>query len=199
MALEEALRNEKSSTATLEKALAHEKSATATHEKTLNKKKGDNAGLQKSQLKKTTAISDLQATLVAKQLNSAKVQLEVETLASELKSCEKVKKQRRDLAHCNRKLQEHVETNDKLALEKNKEIQELQDRIIELQKRHLCMNASQIQVQKLKQEVRAKDQQLLSLKTKAKQPSADLVEEQNRSMSRQLSPNRRKRKRKVFV
>ncbi|KAK5865231.1 hypothetical protein PBY51_016410 [Eleginops maclovinus] len=166
---ETALAEERSASAPFEKALVKEKSATAALEKELLRKRADKAALYKSLHQRTVIISDLQAVLAKEQYNSSKVQLKVQTLTSELKSCRKDKEQlKKNLARSDRKLQEQVkkEENKKLAQEDNKNIGTYQDHLIELHKTLLNENASKVKIQNLEDEGRRKDRQLLSLQAK---------------------------------
>ncbi|XP_069027703.1 putative leucine-rich repeat-containing protein DDB_G0290503 [Embiotoca jacksoni] len=112
--------------------LAEEKNDEIQHlQQNLLKKIADNAALQKSLKKRNITISELQAKFGEEQMNSAQVQLKVETLTSELNSCEKAKTQLKcDLVHCEVKLKEQKAANNELAEEKNDEIQHLQENLL---------------------------------------------------------------------
>ncbi|KAM7417098.1 hypothetical protein PAMA_016961 [Pampus argenteus] len=185
MALEEALNNEKSSTAALEKSLAKEKSVNADLEKKLNQKREDNAVLHKSLRKKKDTISILEAKLAEEQSHFAKFHQKVKVqLCSDKEAMKQLKK---NLEQSEQKLKEKSETYYQQTQEKESKIQQLQDCIIKLQERALNQNSCNIQVQKLEQEITAKNQSLISLNTKVNQMSTDLAEEKNKNLSLQVN------------
>ncbi|XP_069568285.1 putative leucine-rich repeat-containing protein DDB_G0290503 [Brachyistius frenatus] len=112
--------------------LAEEKNDEIQHlQQNLLKKIANNVALQKSLKKRNITISELQAKLLEEQSTTAEVQLKLETLISELNSCNKTKKELKgDLAHYVKNLKEQVEPSDELAVDKNKEIQHLQENLL---------------------------------------------------------------------